>query len=68
MFLTFVDFDDPKYSKASHEAVEVVKLVAPKFSSYFGFMYVNNTQFALKKRVLGITWDELPAMAFNMLD
>ena len=25
MFLTFVDFDDPRYSKACYEAVEAVK-------------------------------------------
>lgn len=43
MFLTFVDFDNPKYSKQSHRAVDIVKQVAPKFSKYFGFMYVNNT-------------------------
>lgn len=68
MFLTFVDFDNPQYAKASYEAVEVIKQVAPKFSPYFGFMYVNNTAFAHRKRVLGVTWDELPAMAFNMID
>lgn len=29
---------------------------------------MNNTLFAHRKRVLGVTWDELPAMAFNALD
>lgn len=33
-----------------------------------GFFYVNNTQFMHRKRILGVTWDELPAMAFNMID
>jgi hypothetical protein len=32
MFLTFVDYDDQRYSKASHNAVEEIKKVAPKFS------------------------------------
>lgn len=68
MFLTFVDFEDPKYSKACYEAVEVIKQVAPKFSPFVGLLYVNNTVFAQRKRVLGVTWDELPAMAFNMID
>ena len=33
-----------------------------------GFFYVNNTAFYHRKRILGVTWDELPAMAFNMID
>lgn len=33
-----------------------------------GFLYVNNTVFYQRKRVLGVTWDELPSMAFNMID
>jgi hypothetical protein len=68
MFLTFVDFDDKRYAKKSYQAVEAVKQIAPKFSHIFGLMYVNNTVFAHRKRVLGVTWDELPAMAFNMID
>mmetsp|Transcript_4711 Transcript_4711/g.4394 ORF Transcript_4711/g.4394 Transcript_4711/m.4394 type:complete len:149 (+) Transcript_4711:879-1325(+) len=68
MFLTFVDFDDKRYAKASYKAVEVMKQVAPKFGHLMGLMYCNNTQFQQRKRVLGITWDELPAMAFNTLD
>ncbi|CDW89510.1 UNKNOWN [Stylonychia lemnae] len=68
MFLTFVDFEDQRYSKACYKAVEVMRQVAPKFSHIMGFLYVNNTQFYLRKRVLGVTWDELPSMAFNMID
>ena len=44
-----------------------MKEVAPKYSHILGFFYVNNTSFNHKKRILGVTWDELPAMAFNML-
>src|SRR4051794_31643161 len=68
MFLTFVDFEDPKYGKACIKAVEVVKQVAPKFSHIMGFFYVNNTAFYHRKRILGVTWEELPSMAFNMVD
>lgn len=45
-----------------------MKQVAPKFSHVMGFFEVNNTQFIHRKRILGVTWDELPAMAFNMID
>lgn len=41
--------------------------MAPKYSHILGFFYVNNTMMWQRKRVLGVTWDELPAMAFNML-
>lgn len=68
MFLTFVDFEDQRYSKECYRAVEVIKQVAPKFSHIMGFLYVNNTAFLHRKRILGVTWDELPSMAFNMVD
>ena len=68
MFITFVDFEDKKIAKQCYEAVEVMKEIAPKFSKYFGFFYADNKAFSSRKRVLGITWDELPAMAFNMID
>jgi len=67
MFLCFVDFVDPRYSKASYAAVESLKEVAPKYSHIIGFFHVNNTNMWQRKRVLGVTWDELPAMAFNMM-
>jgi hypothetical protein len=67
MFLTFVDFEDPRYSRESYRAVEVMKEVAPKYSHLINFFYVNNTHFWQRKRVLGVTWDELPSMAFNMI-
>ena len=65
MFLAFIDFVDPRWSSASHSAVQVLREVAPKYSHVLGFFYVNNTAFWQRKRVLGVTWDELPAMAFN---
>ncbi len=68
MFLIFVDFEDSRYSKASYKALEVIKQVAEKFGHVLGFMYVSNKQFFVKRRILGITWEELPSMAFNMLD
>lgn len=68
MFLTFVDFEDQRYAAESHRAVEVIKQVQEKFGHVLGFFYVDNRQFLQKKRILGITWDELPAMAFNMVD
>lgn len=67
MFLAFVNFDDERYAKDSYKAVEVLKEIAPKYNHLVSFFYVNNTYFWQRKRTLGVTWDELPAMAFNML-
>lgn len=67
-FLAFVDFEDPRYSKASFQAVEVLREIAPKYSHIVNFFHVNNTLMWHRKRVLGVTWDELPAMAFNIIN
>lgn len=67
MFLAFVNFDDERYAKDSYNAVEVLREIAPKYIHLVSFFYVNNTYFWQRKRTLGVTWDELPAMAFNML-
>jgi hypothetical protein len=53
--------------KESFNAVQVLKQASPKYSHVLGFFYVNNTQFAHRKRILGVTWDELPSMAFNFI-
>ena len=45
-FYIFVDYQDPRYAEDSARAVEVMKLVAPKFSHVMGFFQVNNTQFS----------------------
>ena len=67
MFVLFVDFNDPRYRAECYRALEVLKEAAPKYSHLIGFFQVNNTNFWQRKRILGVTWDELPAMAFNML-
>ena len=68
MFVVFVDYRDQKYADKCFKAAKELQKVAPKYSNYFGFFEVDNNLFMHRKRVLGITWDELPAMAFNMID
>lgn len=68
MFIAFVDLADPRYSEDSYNALEVLKEVAPKYSHLVQFFHVNNTLMWQRKRILGVTWDELPAMAFNFLN
>lgn len=68
MFIAFVDLVDPRYQKDSFHCVEVLREVAPKYSHLVQFFHVNNTLMWQRKRILGVTWDELPAMAFNFLN
>lgn len=68
MFLLFVDFNDNRYAKDCYRAVEILREIAPKYQHLMGFFYVNNTFFQQRKRMLGVTWEELPSMAFNMVD
>jgi len=68
MLILIVDFDDAKIAKKSHKAIEIAREVSPKYSHFIGFYYVNNTVFHNRKRMMGITWDELPAITFSMMD
>lgn len=42
--------------------------VEKKYGKYYGFWYCNNTQWEGQKHLFGITWPDLPSMAFNMMD
>ena len=70
MFLAFVDFDskDEEVTKQSHQAVITLKHLQHKFGQAYEFFYVNNTADREKRELLGITWDDVPAFAFNTLD
>ena len=68
MFLCFVDWDNPKHLKEAQSAKRVMNELSEKYGDYLGFFMANNTQYWRRKRILGITWDDLPSMAFNMVD
>lgn len=68
MFVAFVDLESKNYAEASQDAIEVLKQIQPRYGHLFGFFYAENEKWGHLKRILGITWDELPALAFNMLD
>ena len=64
--ILFVDLSSKKYAQKSTEAIQELKKIAPVFEDHFKVFYVNDDN--VQKRLLGITWDELPALAFNSLD
>lgn len=63
MFLVFVDG-----SVKSQKAIEEIQKIQPKYGHILGFYIAHNDDWSHTKRLLGITWEDLPAMAFNMLD
>jgi hypothetical protein len=68
MLLIFVDFDSPdqKVVKASREAIAILEKVAPWFETQFKAFYVPDKR--IEKRLLGVTWETMPSMAFNSQD
>ena len=42
--------------------------MVPKYGHLFDFYYCENEVWKSRKRLMGITWDDLPSLAFNMLD
>ena len=68
MFIVFVDFKDQATAKKCQDAIREIEKIEPKYGHLFGFYFADNTTWMQRKKILGITWDELPSMAFNMLD
>jgi len=46
----------------------VFESIAPKYSQYIGLMYADTRRYAGKRMMLGVTWDDVPALAFSMTD
>lgn len=57
-----------EYRRESVEFIRVMKKIAPQFSRMIAFTYTDNERFFDKRKVLGITWEKLPAMAFNTIE
>ena len=68
MFIIFVDLDDPQLASKCLDAIREVEKIQKKLSQYVGFFYAENKIWNSLKQRLGISWDDLPSLAFNMLD
>jgi hypothetical protein len=70
MFITFIDSSNKNRTIVSNgdKAIQQVRLVQQKFGEYFSFYFVENSKWGDRRKHLGISWDDTPAMAFNMAD
>ena len=66
MFIAFVDFKHPKYGEKCKEVVRNLAEVTPVFEMHFKVFYSDDD--TIQRRLLGVTWPELPALAFNTLE
>ena len=66
MFVAFVDFQHPQYGQKCKEVVATLAEVTPVYEMHFKVFY-SDQDFA-QRRLLGVTWEELPALAFNTLE
>ncbi|CAI2386410.1 unnamed protein product [Moneuplotes crassus] len=64
MFLVFINREHERYKEQSLELYERLTYIAPNYPQFI-FMFTEDTENYSKKRYLGITWKEEPAMALN---
>lgn len=67
MFLIFSDRDHPEYGKKCQDLLITMEKLAPKYNQLL-FAFTENMQYKDRKKHLGITWDEEPAIALNHFD
>lgn len=68
MIILFVDFSNPKVAEKSADLIKLMESIAPNFEQRFQFHWTDDENQLENKRTLGVTWDELPAMAVNSLE
>lgn len=66
MFLAFLDRTHPKYGAESIVLYSHLTQIAPEYPQFI-FMFSESSQNEAKKRYLGITWKEEPALALNYI-
>ena len=69
MIILFVDFhSNPEVEAKSTELLKQFEALEPEFNKRFIFFWTDNKEQLKNRRTLGITWDDLPAIAMNSLD
>jgi len=65
----FVDFkSSPSVAEKSSNLIKILEDIEPMFRERFMFFWTDDRSHTSNRRILGITWDELPAFAVNSLD
>lgn len=66
MFVAFVDFKHPQYGQKCKEVVANLAEISPVYEMHFKVFFSDDNH--IQRRLLGVTWEELPALAFNTLE
>ena len=69
MITIFVDFkSSTEVAEKSANLISILEKVQPMFKERFMFFWTDDSGQLANRRILGITWDSLPALAVNSLD
>lgn len=68
MIILFVDFSTPELARKSDNLIKIFEELWPSFNQRMMFFWTTDPNQMQQRRVLGITWDQLPAFALNSLD
>lgn len=68
IFMIFADFSSPERQKKSQALIKNMEEIAKIWEDQFKVFWTTDERQVNQRRTLGVTWEELPAMAFNSLD
>jgi len=70
MVIIFLDFNsaDERTARESHEVVSILEETAVGIDHMFKFYWTEDGASMKQRRLLGVTWDELPAIGLNTLE
>ena len=70
MMILFMDFEsaDPKVVKKCTTLLNTMEEIAPVYEHVFKVYWTDDVHQMKQRRLLGITWEELPSIGFNTLD
>ena len=63
----YVDYSTPKSTAISDKLIKTVTELKPHFEDELKFVWTDSKDALSKRSILGVTWDELPAIAINSL-
>ena len=65
LVMIYVDFSEPKVKAKSESLINLMEEISPLFAKNYVFTWTDDYSRENDRRNLGITWDELPAIALN---
>ena len=64
----FTDFKDPIAAQKSKMLIKELEVLGVEFQERFMFFWTDEEHYLAQRRILGITWDELPSMGLNSVE